>query len=90
MTQQEFTIRTNYTPKSADEFWAIHDEYMNSSMGKDEFCKAWKRRNARFIMPGVEHKFKSERETEAFVLECIQKDRVFAAIGRTTVMVWPV
>ena len=43
MTQQEFTARTGYTPKTEDEFWSIHDEYCNSSFNKDEFCKNWKR-----------------------------------------------
>lgn len=43
MTQQEFTARTGYTPQCEEEFWAIHDEYVNSPFNKDEFCKVWLR-----------------------------------------------
>lgn len=41
MTQQEFMVRTGYTPKSEEEFWTIHNEYVNSPFNKDEFCKVW-------------------------------------------------
>lgn len=41
MTKQEFIKRTGYSPKSAEEFWNIHDEYMASLEEKDVWCKAW-------------------------------------------------
>lgn len=45
MTQQEFTERTGYEPKSQIEFWLIHNDYMRSDYDKDEFCKHWKLTN---------------------------------------------
>ena len=46
MTQQEFMVRTGYTPSTDEEFWAIHDEYCNSPYNMDEFCKNWAHKNA--------------------------------------------
>lgn len=41
MTQQEFTARTGYVPKSEEEFWNIHNAYCDSCADKDAWCKAW-------------------------------------------------
>ena len=42
MTQKEFEERTGITP-TAEEFDYIHAVYMNTSMGKDVFCKEYKK-----------------------------------------------
>lgn len=44
MTQQEFTDRTGYTPTS-NEYIDIEQEYYDSPLQKDEFCKQWKEEN---------------------------------------------
>lgn len=44
MTQQEFHKRVKMTV-SAKEYNAIETVYMNSDLGKDEFCKMWAQMN---------------------------------------------
>lgn len=48
MTNQEFYNRTG-VEVGADEFWTIHEVYVNSELDKDEFCKMWCRMNARRV-----------------------------------------
>lgn len=88
MTQQEFMVRTGYTPKSEEEFWTIHNEYVNSPFNKDEFCKVWKRQHARKLSNGFERTFATEAECEKFVIECEMYNRVFSVTGRKSVRVW--
>ena len=88
MTQQEFMVRTGYTPKSEEEFWTIHDEYVNSPFSKDEFCKAWKHHHARELSNGFERTFATEAECEEFVIECEMRNCVFSVTGRKSVRVW--
>lgn len=45
MTKQEFESRVKMTV-SVEEFDAINFVYMNSDLGKDEFCKMWCKMNA--------------------------------------------
>ena len=88
MTQQEFMVRTGYTPSTDEEFWAIHDEYCNSPYNMDEFCKNWAHKNARKFKTPVVKKYATEAETEKAVLEFIDKNANFCAIGRTTILWW--
>lgn len=44
MTQQEFFVRTGVQP-TAEEWWAIHDNYLSFNGDKNQFCRAWKRAN---------------------------------------------
>ena len=88
MTQQEFMMRTGYAPKSEDEFWTVHDEYVNSPFNKDEFCKVWKRKHARELSNGAERTFATEAECEKFVIDCEVHNRVFSVTGRKSVRVW--
>lgn len=44
MTQQEFYNRTGVLP-TAEEWWAIHDNYLTFNGDKNQFCRAWKRAN---------------------------------------------
>ena len=48
MTQKEFQDRVNMQV-SAQEYAAIEVVYMNSDLEKDEFCKMWKKMNAKRI-----------------------------------------
>lgn len=88
MTQQEFTARIGYTPKTEDEFWSIHDEYCNSSFNKDEFCKNWKRIHAPEYRQPCVMNFATEAETEQKVVELTMKNRVFRVTGRTQICVY--
>lgn len=46
MTQKEFTERTGINlPESL--FWEVHEEYCNSNLDKDAFCKQWVRNGGR-------------------------------------------
>lgn len=85
MTQQEFMVRTGYTPSTNDEFWAIHDEYCNSPFGKDEFCKNWAHKNAHKFKSPVVKQYATEAETEAAVIEFTAKNANFRVIGRKTI-----
>lgn len=40
MTQQEFYDRT-VVRLSDDEFWKMHEDYAQSQLDKDEYCKQW-------------------------------------------------
>lgn len=88
MTQQEFMVRTGYTPSTEDEFWAIHDEYVNSPFNKDEFCKVWKRKHAPEYRKPCVMNFATEAETEQKVIELTMKNRVFRVTGRKQICVY--
>lgn len=66
MTQQEFTLRT-LVEVSTKEFWAINEVYNNSDMDKDEFCKMWRKMNARRV---AEAKAQAKAQAE--------QERIFA------------
>lgn len=88
MTQQEFTARTGYTPKTEGEFWSIHDEYCNSSLNKDEFSKNWKRIHAPEYRQPCVMNFATEAETEQKVIELTMNNRIFRVTGRTQICVY--
>lgn len=63
MTQQEFTQRVN-VEVSNKEFEAINGVYMNSDLGKDEFCKMWVKMNKTRVQNAkVERMIKAKDET---------------------------
>lgn len=59
MTQKEFQDRVKMQV-SAQEYAAIEVVYMNSDLEKDEFCKMWKKMNAKRISVYL----KSEKEKQ--------------------------
>ena len=59
MTQKEFQDRVKMQV-SAQEYAAIEVVYMNSNLEKDEFCKMWKKMNAKRISVYL----KSEKEKQ--------------------------
>lgn len=59
MTQKEFQDRVKMQV-SAQEYAAIEVVYMNSDLEKDEFCKMWKKMNAKRIAVYL----KSEKEKQ--------------------------
>lgn len=69
MTQKEFEERTGIVP-TAEEFDYIHAVYMNTSMGKDAFCKEYKKYGESRIIREVHvrvlnYEMKCERQKNA-------------------------
>lgn len=48
MTQQEFFQRTG-VQLSSDEYWTINEQYNESSLNKDEYCKLWMKLNPKRV-----------------------------------------
>lgn len=44
MTLKEFAQRTGFEPTYKYFFEVIHEEYMQSELAKDAFCRQWKRK----------------------------------------------
>lgn len=84
MTQQEFMVRTGYTP-STEEFTQIHDEYNNSTLNMNEFCKVWKHTNAHRYVSPVVHTYRTEEETAMAVMDFVWRNSNFRVVGRTTI-----
>lgn len=78
-------VRTGYTPSTTDEFWAIHNEYVNSSFSKDEFCKNWAHKNAHRFKNPVILQYDTEEETEDAVIKFALKNYNFRVVGRKTI-----
>ncbi len=85
MTQQEFMVRTGCNPSTTDEFWAIHNEYVNSPFSKDEFCKNWAHQNAHKFKSPVMKNCATEEETAKAVAMFTAKNANFRVVGRKTI-----
>lgn len=72
MLHEEFTKRVGISV-SYQEFDAIHVVYMASELDKDEFCKAWKKMNAKRIKA-----YKAEKKEEQEYNKFLQRiDKIF-------------
>ena len=87
MLQSEFTQRVEMEVSST-EFEAIHVVYMASELDKDEFCKVWKKMNAKRIAKiKAEKKALELRNKKISKLFAIRQSLLCSEIGNRNIRI---